>query len=86
VQDYERGSLYGLEKFWAYHHYSGLPKDQDIEIDPTVRGALLGGGSGGGHMGAGERRHLGMHRPWAWHFEHMGQVWHLGHVHLGRAR
>ncbi len=36
VQDYDMGSLYGLEKFWAYHHYGGIPKDEDVEIDAKV--------------------------------------------------
>ena len=36
-QDYERGSLYGLEKFWAFHHYGGLPKDAGVEINAKVR-------------------------------------------------
>ena len=35
-QDYDRGSLYGLEKFWAFHHYGGLPKDSGVEINPKV--------------------------------------------------
>lgn len=49
AQDYERGSLYGLEKFWAFHHYAGLPKDQAIEIQPKVRGGReLGAGGNWG--------------------------------------
>lgn len=39
-QDFDRGSLYGLEKFWAFHHYSGLPKDQEIEINPKLKKLL----------------------------------------------
>lgn len=35
-QDYEGGSLYGLEKFWAFHHYGGLPEGSDVEIDAKV--------------------------------------------------
>ncbi len=38
VQDFEGGSLYGLEKFWAFHHYTGFPKDQpNLEMLPKVR-------------------------------------------------
>lgn len=40
-QDYDRGSLYGLEKFWAFHHYSGLPKDSGFEINPKVRVSVI---------------------------------------------
>jgi len=40
IRDFERGSLYGLEKFWAFHHYSGLPKDSDIEIHPRLKALL----------------------------------------------
>jgi hypothetical protein len=37
LQDYELyNSLYGLEKFWAFHHYSGIPADANIEINPKV--------------------------------------------------
>ena len=39
-QDYDRGSLYGLEKFWAFHHYSGLPRDSDIEVNPKLKALL----------------------------------------------
>lgn len=36
-QDFEGGSLYGLEKFWAFHHYTGFPKDQpNLEMLPKV--------------------------------------------------
>lgn len=41
--------MYGLEKFWAFHHYAGLPKDQAIEIQPKVRGGReLGAGGNWG--------------------------------------
>lgn len=35
-QDFEAGSLYGLEKFWAFHHYTGLPEGSGLDIDPKV--------------------------------------------------
>lgn len=35
-QDFEGGSLYGLEKFWAFHHYMGLPKGCDLQINPKA--------------------------------------------------
>ena len=35
-QDYEAGSLYGLEKFWAFHHYGGIPEGFDVEIHAKV--------------------------------------------------
>lgn len=41
-QDFEGGSLYGLEKFWAFHHYTGFPRDQpELEMLPKVRWAGL---------------------------------------------
>jgi len=40
VQDFERGSLYGLEKFWAFHHYCGLPCDSDIQVNPRLKSLL----------------------------------------------
>jgi hypothetical protein len=39
-QDFDRGSLYGLEKFWAFHHYSGLPRDCGIEVNPKLKALL----------------------------------------------
>jgi len=36
LQDYENGSLYGMEKFWAFHHYHGLPKSSGLEINSKV--------------------------------------------------
>lgn len=36
TQDFESGSLYGLEKFWAFHHYMGLPKGCGLQIDSKV--------------------------------------------------
>ena len=36
LQDYEEGHLYALEKFWAFHQYSGLPKDSGVKINPKV--------------------------------------------------
>lgn len=35
--DYHRGSLYGLEKFWAFHHFKGLPKEANIDVNTEVR-------------------------------------------------
>ena len=35
-QDFESGQLYGLEKFWAFHHYTGLPAECDLQIHPEV--------------------------------------------------
>lgn len=35
-------SLYGLEKFWAFHHYSGLPKEGKVELDPQLKALLEG--------------------------------------------
>ena len=35
-QDYKRNQLYGLEKFWAFHHYHGFPPDTKLEITPEV--------------------------------------------------
>jgi len=29
--------LYGVEKFWAFHHYSGLPEGCGLTMDPKVR-------------------------------------------------
>lgn len=40
LQDFDRGSLYGLEKFWAFHHYSGLPKDSNVEISSKLQHLL----------------------------------------------
>lgn len=52
-QDYENGQLYGLEKFWAFHHYHGLPEDSGVEIDPKVRlRAAAVGWSGSGSVAA----------------------------------
>ncbi len=37
IREYEEyDSLYGLEKFWAFHFYAGFPKDSDLEIHPKV--------------------------------------------------
>ena len=36
VQDFDSGSLYGLEKFWAFHHYMGLPKGCGLQINKKV--------------------------------------------------
>lgn len=32
--------LYGLEKFWAFHHYTGLPKQSGLTMDPLLRNVL----------------------------------------------
>lgn len=43
LKDYkEYHSLYGLEKFWAFHHYSGIPKGSDIELHPELKQLLEG--------------------------------------------
>jgi hypothetical protein len=42
-QEFERGSLYGLEKFWAFHHYGGVPAEFDIELHPKLQVRLAGG-------------------------------------------
>jgi len=43
LKDYEMfNSLYGLEKFWAFHHYSGIPADASIEIHPKLKTLLEG--------------------------------------------
>ena len=36
MQDFEDGHLYALEKFWAFHQYSGLPKGAGVTINPKV--------------------------------------------------
>lgn len=36
MRDYEAGRLYGLEKFWAFLHYS----KRDLEINPKVKELL----------------------------------------------
>jgi hypothetical protein len=52
LRDFEHGSLYGLEKFWAFHHYTGFPKDQpQLEMH-----AKVGWGWGGGDPGAAAAR------------------------------
>ena len=28
--------MYGLEKFWAFHHYTGLPEGSGLDINPKV--------------------------------------------------
>jgi hypothetical protein len=31
LKDYQvYNSLYGLEKFWAFHHYGGVPVDANV--------------------------------------------------------
>jgi la-related protein 1 len=43
LKDYQRyNSLYGLEKFWAFHHYSGLPSDNSVEVCPQLKALLEG--------------------------------------------
>lgn len=43
LRDYQLyHSLYGLEKFWAFHHYSGIPADSDVEIHPELKQLLEG--------------------------------------------
>lgn len=37
MQDLEAGSIYGLEKLWAFFHYAGgIPQDSDIELNAEV--------------------------------------------------
>lgn len=38
-QDYQSNPprLYGLEKFWAFHHYTGFPKDCNLTMDAQLR-------------------------------------------------
>lgn len=53
LRDFEGGSLYGLEKFWAFHHYTGFPRDQPgLEMLPKVR---VGRGGEGGEGGEAAR-------------------------------
>ncbi|GIL45714.1 hypothetical protein Vafri_2882 [Volvox africanus] len=33
-------SLYGLEKFWAFHYYAGVPEDSNLEIHPRLKTLL----------------------------------------------
>mmetsp|Transcript_2566 Transcript_2566/g.3884 ORF Transcript_2566/g.3884 Transcript_2566/m.3884 type:complete len:973 (-) Transcript_2566:116-3034(-) len=43
IKNYEiSNSLYGLEKFWAFHHYSGIPKSAGVKVNPKLK-ALLDG-------------------------------------------
>jgi hypothetical protein len=38
LRDYKSlGKTYGLEKFWAFHHYHGFPKNCDLKMNPEVR-------------------------------------------------
>jgi hypothetical protein len=53
VRDVERGSLYGLEKFWAFHHYSGIPKDLNVEVNPKVSSTSGERGAGAGRSRGG---------------------------------
>lgn len=36
LADYERGHLYGLEKFWAYTFYRKDKKKRDLKIDEPL--------------------------------------------------
>lgn len=37
LRDYETmGKTYGLEKFWAFHHYHGFPADCKLEMNSDV--------------------------------------------------
>lgn len=41
LKDFEGGSLYGLEKLWAFHHYTGFPRDQpSLEMHPQLKKLL----------------------------------------------
>jgi la-related protein 1 len=43
LKDYEAyNSLYGLEKFWAFHHYCGLPPSAGVDIHPRLKALLEG--------------------------------------------
>ncbi len=33
---FDRNNLYGLEKFWAFYHYKGLPEGSGLTMDPRV--------------------------------------------------
>jgi hypothetical protein len=40
LRDYRAlGKMYGLEKFWAFHHYHGLPKGLDLDMHAEARAA-----------------------------------------------
>ena len=40
LRDYKRlGKTYGLEKFWAFHHYHGLPEGCKLAMNAEVRRA-----------------------------------------------
>lgn len=37
LQDLEAGSIYGLEKLWAFFHYgSVIPQDSAVKLNPKV--------------------------------------------------
>jgi hypothetical protein len=37
LRDYKQmGKTYGLEKFWAFHHYHGFPKDSKLQMHTEV--------------------------------------------------
>lgn len=40
LAEYSKGQLYGLEKFWAFHHYHGLPAGCSLGVNPEVRSHL----------------------------------------------
>jgi len=42
LKDYQSNPprLYGLEKFWAFHHYTGFPKDCNLTMDAQLREVL----------------------------------------------
>eukprot|EP00877_Chromochloris_zofingiensis_P001922 jgi/Chrzof1/11730/Cz06g07100.t1 len=43
LKDFELyNNLYGLEKFWAFHHYGGIPKDEKVDINPKLLALLEG--------------------------------------------
>jgi hypothetical protein len=43
LREFQRyNGLYGLEKFWAFHHYSGLPADCTLEVHPELKALLEG--------------------------------------------
>jgi hypothetical protein len=40
LKDYQvYNSLYGLEKFWAFHHYAGVPQDAVVSLPPSGQSA-----------------------------------------------
>jgi hypothetical protein len=88
--------LYGLEKFWAFHHYCGLPADCDVEVNGELKELLEGPyktldcfrkeqrrrepGGGGGDGAGGGGKGGGGHHAHHHGHGHAGQHGH-GHGH-----